>query len=563
MRASLKAVLLLGYLACFHAAILERLQALAGSPALLLYGGVFLVLAGALLLAAMIRQGWLRWALALLFFVSAVFFDAYTRITSSYLTYSAFISMVYSGGFVQEAVAQYHASIMQALVRGLLLLFGIGLRPGVAPRLPRVLPWAAPLLGLVLLTSILFVRAGEGARGLPVMFTPLAYLNLMAYESLHDHVGVREPVSLAKSGPAMARDIVLIIDESIAGNYLDTNTPLGVKTPLSQAQPGVRIFNYGYAASIANCSADTNVTLRYGGTRDDYLRINSTQPSIWQYAHQAGLATVYVDAQRNGGHLQNLMTDTEKRDIDRFIQFDDTPVLQRDMAVAATLTTLLADGKPQLIVVNKVGAHFPVHDKYPDDFMNYRPALPRGQHTDVTDSADRDGFSGRPQDWVLYRNAYRNTLAWNVGEFFNRLFKADLSQAVVIYTSDHGQDLHERGNPGLNTHCDSDPVAEEGLVPLLVIQGEGLKTLDWQAHLADNKDRSSHYNLFPTLLQLMGYDSAALQARYGKPLSVPTEDPFSFNTRFNARLGASPVFKHIDLGQVVLPSEGQVVGRRD
>ncbi|WP_175650205.1 sulfatase-like hydrolase/transferase [Pseudomonas sp. Marseille-P9899] len=563
MRASIKSLLLLAYLACFHAAILERLQAL-GGLALVLYGGMFVLLALTLLAAAQIRQGWLRWGLALLFFASAVFFDAYTRITNSYLTYSAFLSMVYSGGFVQEAVAQYHASIMQALLRGLLLLLGIGLRPGAWPRLPRTLPWAAPLLGLLLLTGILFVRSGEGARGLPVMYTPLAYLNLMTYETLHDHVGAREPVSLPRSGPAMARDIVLIIDESIAGNYLDTDTPLGVKTPLTQAQPGVSIFNYGYAASVANCSADTNVTLRYGGTRADYLRINSTQPSIWQYAHQAGLATVYVDAQRNGGHLQNLMTDTEKRDIDRFIQFDDTPVLERDMAVAATLTELLADGKPQLIVVNKVGAHFPVHDKYPDAFMSYRPALPRGQFTDVTDTGQRDGFAGRPEDWVLYRNAYRNTLLWNVGEFFNRLFaKADFSQAVVIYTSDHGQDLHERGNPGLNTHCDSDPVAEEGLVPLVVIQGAGLKTLDWQAHLADNKNRSSHYNLFPTLLQLLGYDSTALQAVYGKPLSVLTEDPFSFNTRFNARLGASPVFKHIDLGQVVVPEDGQVVGSRE
>ncbi|MCU1720399.1 sulfatase-like hydrolase/transferase [Pseudomonas sp. 5P_5.1_Bac1] len=563
MRASIKSLLLLAYLACFHAAILERFQALGGGLALVLYGGMFVLLALTLLAAAHIRQGALRWGLALVFFASAVFFDAYTRITNSYLTYSAFLSMVYSGGFIQEAVAQYHASIMQALLRGLLLLLGIGLRPGARPRLPRALPWTAPVLGLLLLTGILFVRSGEGARGLPVMYTPLAYLNLMAYEALHDHVGAREPVSLPRSGPALVRDIVLIIDESIAGNYLDTTTPLGVKTPLTQAQPGVRIFNYGYAASVANCSADTNVTLRYGGTRADYLRINSTQPSIWQYAHQAGLSTVYVDAQRTGGHLQNLMTDTEKRDIDRFIQFDDTPVLERDMAVAATLTELLADGTPHLIVVNKVGAHFPVHDKYPDAFMNYRPALPRGQFTDVTDTGQRDGFAGRPEDWVLYRNAYRNTLLWNVGEFFNRLFaKADLSQAVVIYTSDHGQDLHERGNPGLNTHCDSDPVAEEGLVPLLVIQGEGLKTLDWQAHLADNKNRSSHYNLFPTLLQLLGYDSAALQAVYGKPLSVPTEDPFSFNTRFNARLGASPVFKHIDLRQVVVPADGQVVGIR-
>ncbi|MEE1926156.1 sulfatase-like hydrolase/transferase [Pseudomonas sp. 148P] len=563
MRAYLKSLLLIAYLACFHEAIVERLQALGVGLALVLYLGVFVLLASGLWLAAQVRQGLLRWLLALVFCASAVFFDAYSRITATYLTYSAFISLVYSGGFIQEAFVQYQDAILLALARGLLLLFGIGLRPVAWPRLPRVLPWAAPLLGLVLLSGILFVRAGEGARGLPVMYTPLAYLNLMAYETLHDHVGARQPVTLPRSGPAMARDIVLLVDESVSGNYLDLNTPHGVPTPLTRPQPGLRIFNYGYAASIANCSADTNVTLRYGGTRADYLRINSTQPSIWQYAHQAGLATVYIDAQRSGGHLQNLMTDTEKRDIDRFIQFDDTPVLQRDMAVAAKLVELLGDGKPQLIVVNKVGAHFPVHDKYPDAFMNWRPALPRGQYADVTDTGSRDGFSGSPDDWVLYRNAYRNTLAWNVGEFFNRLFAgADLSQAVLIYTSDHGQDLHERGNPGLNTHCDSDPVMEEGLVPLVVIQGEGVKAPDWQANLALNRDRSSHYNLFPTLLQLFGYDPVALQALYGRPLSVPTEDDFTFNTRFNARLGASPVFKHIDLGQVVVP-EGPMMGSRD
>ncbi|MNS74611.1 hypothetical protein D3C72_1080930 [compost metagenome] len=404
------------------------------------------------------------------------------------------------------------------------------------------------------------MRAGEGARGLPIMYTALAYLNLFAYESLHDSVGPREPVSLARQGPALARDIVLIIDESVSGNYLDLNTAHGVRSQLNQVQPGASIFNYGYAASIANCSADTNVTLRYGGTRTDYLRINSTLPSIWQYAKQAGLGTVYIDAQRTGGNLQNLMNTAEKRDIDQFIQFDTTPVRDRDMAAVAKLIELLGDGQAQLIVMNKVGVHFPVHDKYPDAFMTYRPALPRGQYADIADTGRRDGFSGQPEDWLLYRNAYKNSLLWNVGEFFNRLFaQADLSQAVLIYTSDHGQDLHERGNPGLNTHCDSDPVEEEGLVPLVVIQGEGLKTLDWQAELAANKDRSSHYNIFPTLLQLLGYDPAAFTPIYGRSLAVPTEDDFSFNTRFNARLGAKPVFKRIDLSQVVTPDGATVV----
>lgn len=555
MRGWIKLLLLLVYLASFHAYYRDRIEALGIGLPLVLYLGVFALLALALLLTAFTRPGWLRWALALAFTISAIFLDAYNRITDAYLTYSAFVSMVYAGAFVQEALQQYHYAITLAAARALLLLFGLGLRPGPTPWLPRLLPPVAPVLGLLVLIAILFVRAGEGARGLPVMYTPLAYLSLFGYETLHDHVGPRQPVSLAQSGPAMARDIVLLIDESISGNYLDLNTPAGVTSHLAQAQPGVSIVNFGYAASIANCSADTNVTLRYGGTRGDYLRINSTQPSIWQYAKRAGLGTVYIDGQRTGGNLQNLMTETEKRDIDQFIQFDDTPVVQRDMAALERLVALLKDGKPQLIVVNKVGAHFPVHDKYPDDFLKYQPALPRGRYVDIADTGTRDGFDGRAQDWVLYRNAYQNTVLWNVGEFFRRLFaEGDLSQAVVLYTSDHGQDLHERGNPGLNTHCDSDPVPEEGLVPLVVIQGEGLRTLDWQAHLPANRNASSHYNLFPTLLKLMGYDGTAVSALYGRSLDMPTDDPFTFNVRFNARLGAKPDFRHIDLGQVVTPA---------
>jgi glucan phosphoethanolaminetransferase (alkaline phosphatase superfamily) len=233
-------------------------------------------------------------------------------------------------------------------------------------------------------------------------------------------------------------------------------------------------------------------------------------------------------------------------------------VRDRDMAAAAKLIELLDDHQAELVVINKVGAHFPVHDKYPDDFMSYRPALPRGQYQEVADTGSRDGFDGQKDDWLLYRNAYQNTLLWNVGEFFKRVFQqADLSRAVLIYTSDHGQDLHERGNPGLNTHCGGDPMPEEGLVPLVVIQGRQFNSLDWRGAWARNTDRSSHYNIFPTLLQLMGYDPVGVESVYGRSLSQPTEDEFTFNYRFNARLGAKPAWKHIDLDHIVTPSAGQ------
>lgn len=533
-----------------------RISAIGISYPLVLFAGMFVVLTVALFMSAYIRQTFIRHFFAWGIFGSAVFFDVYSRVTADYLTYSSFVSLVYSGGFIQEALIQYRDAIIWGGLGGLPLLFGIGLKPRRRLPVPGALLVAAPVLGVLLLSAVLFVRAGEGARGLPQMYTPLAYLNLFAYESLHNTVGPREPVSLARADKAVSHDIVLIIDESISGNYLDINAPFGVHSNLKAPRPGVDIFNYGYAASIANCSADTNITLRYGGTRADYMRINSTMPSIWQYAKKAGLRTVYIDAQRTGGNLQNLMNDTEKRDIDEFVQFGQTSVRDRDMAAAAKLIELLNDDKAQLVVLNKVGAHFPVHDKYPDAFMAYRPTLPRGQFVEVAETGKRDGFDGQPDDWVLYRNAYKNTLLWNVGEFFSRVFaQANLNNALLIYTSDHGQDLHERGNPGLNTHCGGDPVEEEGLVPLVVIQGSGLKTLDWQAQLVGNKDRSSHYNIFPTLLQLMGYDLAGVEAVYGKPLSVATGDEFTFNYRFNARLGAKPEWKFIDLNSIVTPSE--------
>jgi glucan phosphoethanolaminetransferase (alkaline phosphatase superfamily) len=224
------------------------------------------------------------------------------------------------------------------------------------------------------------------------------------------------------------------------------------------------------------------------------------------------------------------------------------------MAAARKLVELLNNDTPEWVLVNKLGAHFPVSDKYPDAFMRYRPALPRGQFVEVSDTGERDGFGGAADDWLLYRNSYKNTLLWNVGEFFGYLFaQAKLDNAVLIYTSDHGQDLHERGNPGLNTHCSSDPVHEEGLVPLVLIQGDRVHGPDWQLRLAENKDRSSHYNIFPTLLQLLGYDLERTQALYGRSLSQRTDDDFTFNTRFNARLGQKPNWMHIDLGQVVLP----------
>lgn len=574
MRRTIKIVLVVVVLAASYEQYLPRLTDLMASsaPATAAYLGLFAVLSLALLASAFIANSVLRWALAILFTAAAVFNDTYYRATHEFLTYDIFVSLVDGSTFANEAWQQYRITVLWAFLFALPLLIGMGMSAKVNP--PRrvqvsrrlrwfasVVPITAPLLALLLLTVIMFARGGDGARGLPVMFAPLGYLNLLAYEHLTESAGSRAAVQLPRSGGPVAYDIVLIVDESVSGNYLDINAAAGVPTPLGHPPDDVRVYNYGYAASIANCSAAANVTLRFGGTRDDYVRINARMPSIWQYAKRAGMETVYIDAQRTGRQLINLMTEEELKDIDQWIQFDGVAVRDRDMAAAAKLTSLLADSTPQLIWVNKMGAHFPVHDKAPAEFIRYRPALARGSYEDVEDTGQRFGFSDDAAGWALYRNSYRNTVLWNVGEFFSRLFAAGhFGNAVVVYTSDHGQDLHERGNPGQNTHCDANPVMEEGLVPLVVLQGANLETIDWQAHFEENRNRSSHYNIFPTLLQLMGYELDAIQPVYGYPLSAATHDPFTFNRRFNARLGTRPQWTFIDLQQIVMPPASDAKG---
>ncbi|MEZ5743561.1 MAG: sulfatase-like hydrolase/transferase [Sphingomonadaceae bacterium] len=505
------------------------------------YAFQFALVWAAFLIAGFIPNAPLRWLTAIVLAAASYFLLVYEHTTGRFMSYDAFINMLNAAGFIGEALVQNRAAFIGAVPASLLLLFAIGLRPRQQLKLSGWLVPVIPLIGLAAVTGHIYLRGGEGGDDQPPGFVTLAYLGLAGYEATTGNIGERQPVQLATASEPKARNIVLMVDESIAADYLDINAPGGVPTPLSREWPGVAIHNYGRAASITNCSAGSNASLRFGGTRANYLQTIATAPSIWAFAKKAGLRTVYIDAQHDGGTLQNMMTAEEKAEIDRFVQYDDVPKIDRDMAAARTLREELADPSPKFILVNKAGAHFPIQDIYPEEYMHYRPALPRSKEGEQYFAGMLRGFKGSPQEWALYRNSYRNTLVWRVSAFFEEfLGKADLADTTIIYTADHGQDLHEDGSSGLYTHCGPDAVPVEGAVPMLVIEGADRPTLDWEQHLASNHDRTSHYMIFPTLLALMGYDRAAAAPVYGAPLDAPSTDPGTFNKVFNARLNRQP-----------------------
>lgn len=520
---------------------------------------LFLAIFLAILLTAQIKSHAARCLWGAVLFVAFVFCESYQRITGDFLEYPSFVSLFGSVGFLFDAFSQFSRQILIAALNGLLLFIGIALKPTPFRLAKGWLPAVTPLAAIGLLLGVLYARGGGGVAGLPSPYTPLAYGVLLAYEDLTEGGGVRRPVEISPTSSPIDHDIILIIDESVRGDYLDLNSKAGVYSGLQNRTFGPSVYNFGLAASATNCSLGTNISLRFGATRDNHRTPEVTMPSIWQYAKKAGLKTVYIDAQRTGGNLQNRMTRQELQSVDRFIQFDGVPVVQRDMEAARVLSELSRDDVAEFVMVNKVGAHYPVHDKFPDDLLVYKPALPRGGFKEVVDRDPHAGFSG---GWELYKNSYKNAILWNVGRFFDHIFsEVDFNKAIVLYTSDHGQNFHDRGEAGQSTHCNPNPSVEEGLVPLVVIAGRDLKTPDWGKNLQADFNHASHYEIFPTLLTLMSYDLAAVKKIYGPPLTEKVDDPFTFNARFEARFRLKPVWVKVDLAKVIGPGpEGKSGG---
>jgi glucan phosphoethanolaminetransferase (alkaline phosphatase superfamily) len=284
------------------------------------------------------------------------------------------------------------------------------------------------------------------------------------------------------------------------------------------------------------------MAFRYGIGRTGYLEQIRTNPSLWSYAKKAGYKTFYFDAQRTAGLMQNGMDNRERKEIDALVQVDGAVKPQdKDVELATMLRrTLDAEpGTPKFVYVNKMGAHYPYEGKYPPERGWFAPVLRRDY---FGNDADPRGALRRVDegdiDRVKFKNSYLNAVGWNASRFNEILLQGlDLSKTIVLYMSDHGQDLHEDGRPGFNTHCNSGSLAhpDEGRVPLAIMTTHPEISAELRAAEPANHDR----------LSWMGYPRAAI-AGVGTydPLidEPPVPNAQRFLSTFFVRLGEKPAW---------------------
>ena len=179
--------------------IAARVATLGLSFSLLLYASLYCGLAACLWGAAFIRRPILRWGWALLFALAAILIGSFQGAIGDAMSYDAFVTMLYSAGFADDAAAQYSAAIAWSSAAAFFLLLGVGLKPRGRAPIPGIVAMLAPVLGLAMLTLLLFVRGGEGGRGLPNAWVGMAYSALAAFEA------ATQPSAVSKAGPCSVK----------------------------------------------------------------------------------------------------------------------------------------------------------------------------------------------------------------------------------------------------------------------------------------------------------------------------------------------------------------------
>jgi len=311
------------------------------------------------------------------------------------------------------------------------------------------------------------------------------------------------------AGPALAHNIIFIVDESIAATHLTINGSEYNTTPfLSSYLDNKDIYNFGVVSGVAPHSKLSNVVFRVGlqpKHAENFEEMYYTLPTLFQYARHAGYKTALLDMQMSDGALQNGLSTGDLKYIDNYTTSDRaTDVAIRDIGALDVVSETLRQGGKNFIAIVKWGAHWPYQQSYPKQHQYFKPALDTVLPSLV--SNDRESLL----------NTYRNAVRYATDFYLEKLVAlVDLKTTHIIYTSDHGQDL----SPDSKRMHGSDTDVTNAVVdiPLIIFQDNAKSAFKGIA-----ANSQSAFQIFPTMLSWMGYGGDVV-SRYGKTLNVPAD----------------------------------------
>lgn len=411
--------------------------------------------------------------------------------------------------FAGEAFTTYSSAIYEAIMKSALIVFLFYLISEKFLTYKFSNRWLSfPLLSISSM-SFLVIRSLD-FYPFPVALKIPSTLVYTYTNSLY--FGKRDSVTLEHS-KAISNKILFIVDESITSNKTSLNGFNIDSTPFLRSVKD-KIYNYGDAVSGANCSSTSNFILQSGVLQEnlpDIKQLSLRKANIFKYAKNAGYKTVYIDGQNpESNTYQNFMTKFDYQDIDIYYQIRaEKPNIERyniDLEGLDFITNLVQEHEKIFIYFNKYGSHFHYEGTYPKSETRFKPVLQSG-----TWNNDKEKSI----------NSYINSISWSCDHFLKECFgKLNNMGVTTVYTSDHGQNVLDTDS--MVTHCKArDSDSYQANVPFIInfdrAENTELKRLLDENYLS-NFNHVSHFNIFPTILLLEGYNKDEVYKNYGKSI---------------------------------------------
>lgn len=220
--------------------------------------------------------------------------------------------------------------------------------------------------------------------------------------------------------------------------------------------------------------------------------------SVISAFNEAGYKTaVYSNQAKNHSYTQYFSEEA-----------DETEYLEGDLHYDQNLVSLLKDnldrnpGGKHFIILHTYGSHFNYNERYPDSLSYFKP-----------DDASQANI--RHRDQLL--NAYDNAIRYTDGVLDNIISTLDSKgiKAVMIYTSDHGEDIFDDDRERF-LHASPVPTYYQLHVPMLVWTSPEYDEAfpQMREYLRANKDMyvAPSQAVFHTLLDMSGIDTPYFDA---------------------------------------------------
>ncbi|MEQ1789059.1 MAG: phosphoethanolamine transferase, partial [Rickettsiales bacterium] len=292
--------------------------------------------------------------------------------------------------------------------------------------------------------------------------------------------------------------VVLVIGEAVRADHLGIYGYERNTTPLLQKEKNLFVYS-----DVASCATITTVSvpcLMTRATRQN-LSASKKETSFVSIFKKLGFETLWVSEQPKFSGLNTLVAsianEAEKTEFQ-----DNSLTLKLNEFKGYFSEELQSSTHDKLAVFHMLGSHLPYQWMYPPEFAHFAPICPNLIPQDC------------PIDEVV--NAYDNTIVFTDYFVKNVIDSLRDKNAIMVYVSDHGEYLGERG---MYLHGQETEDAELRHIPMVwwasdqFIKENPEKIKAMRSHL---NAKLSHDNIFHSLLDCAGVESEVID----KSLSI-------------------------------------------